>query len=369
MEPADGPVSVSGGIQSPHPQPLLRHSAASRAFLRLLRVCALIGGTSRGERLYSAFVFILITAGVAFNVSFAVWRGGLMLREMGFVEAAAKSGGMFGMTDALMWVPSVACLCGGRRRYGALLLTLERRLGPLVGRSGYRPPAQHLRREVNWLLAIAAALILFSAAVSVAIMLTLHNEPAFFSSLSTIEVAILVSLFFVYSSSFHLTPLKFVFAGVHVSSGLRFINEELRADIDHSSQLTPVAIDHLLALHDDLSKAFTSLTTGMYYELLVCMLYGTISSIYMWLLLVLTAPSGVVSQYALMITQYVVGAETVGRDLDTFGDLGLFRLQRSTVLSISATILTYIIVLVQFYDAPVIQALCQAINGTAHPPN
>ncbi|KAF0293403.1 Protein SMG9 [Amphibalanus amphitrite] len=41
--------------------------------------------------------------------------------------------------------------------------------------------------------------------------------------------------------------------------------------------------------------------------------------------------------------------ETVGRDLDTLGDLGLFRLQRSTVLSIIATILTYVIVMLQFH--------------------
>ncbi|KAF0311375.1 hypothetical protein FJT64_017772 [Amphibalanus amphitrite] len=41
--------------------------------------------------------------------------------------------------------------------------------------------------------------------------------------------------------------------------------------------------------------------------------------------------------------------ETVGRDLDTLGDLGLFRLQRSTVLSILATILTYVIVMLQFH--------------------
>ena len=41
--------------------------------------------------------------------------------------------------------------------------------------------------------------------------------------------------------------------------------------------------------------------------------------------------------------------ETVSRDLDTLGDLGMVRLQRSTVLSIATTILTYIIILLQFF--------------------
>ncbi|KAF0307478.1 hypothetical protein FJT64_021218 [Amphibalanus amphitrite] len=41
--------------------------------------------------------------------------------------------------------------------------------------------------------------------------------------------------------------------------------------------------------------------------------------------------------------------ESVGRDLASLGELGLFRLQRSSMLSVAATVLTYIIVLVQFY--------------------
>ena len=41
--------------------------------------------------------------------------------------------------------------------------------------------------------------------------------------------------------------------------------------------------------------------------------------------------------------------ETVGRDLATLGDLGLFRLQRPTLLAVAATVLTYVIVLAQFF--------------------
>ena len=47
--------------------------------------------------------------------------------------------------------------------------------------------------------------------------------------------------------------------------------------------------------------------------------------------------------------ELVLFRETVGRDLDTLGDLGMIRLQSSIVPSILATILTYVIILIQFF--------------------
>ena len=39
----------------------------------------------------------------------------------------------------------------------------------------------------------------------------------------------------------------------------------------------------------------------------------------------------------------------VARDLDTIGDLGMCRLERSTNLAVVSTVITYAIVLLQFY--------------------
>ena len=389
----------------------LRHSAAARVFLRVLQLCALTGAGGRAHQLYAACVFLLTTTGAAFSVYWIVWRGLLLVETEGVVGAAARCG-MFGLSEVLMWAPSVPCVCGGRRRYGAVLLTLERCLSPLVGRPGYRRPELSLRVQVNWLLAVAAGLTLFTAANSMQFLLGAYQGINFGPlSVSTAGVMGLAASFFAYATHFHLVSLKFVFAGAHVTTGFRFINQQLQTSIEGKAQLTPSALQELLALHDRLSHAFTSLTSSMYYELFIGMSYGTVSNISMWLLLILTIPSGTLWQHALMISQYVVGAgvavvlpceltqralaavgetrdllltaerrqpqlsqqlglfrETVGRDLQTFGDLGLFRLRRSTLLSITATVLTYIIVMVQFYGAAGPEVVCAAGPANATEP-
>ena len=126
-------------------------------------------------------------------------------------------------------------------------------------------------------------------------------------------------------------------------------------------------------------------------ELITVMGYGTLSSVSVWMLLICSIRNGAVAvaDEAPFIVLYILGAtlavalpceivqrvldmvsqtrglllkpqlqqsqqeldlfwKAVGHDLDTLGDLGLFRIQRSTILSITATILTYIIVMVQF---------------------
>ncbi|KAF0290447.1 hypothetical protein FJT64_011333 [Amphibalanus amphitrite] len=401
--PADCPVSDE--VES-----ALRGSVASRALLRLLKAGALTMIAGRADRVYAAGVFALVTAGVAYNASSQLLLAVHQAGESGVVVMASQTN-MFGMIEVILWAASLACLCGGRRRYGRLLVTLERHLSPLLGRPGYQSPARQLRTEVNWVLAVFVALTLFTAGTVINSIASSWGGKTFESlSISTTGIVAFDSSYFLYTTHFYTVPLKFVFAGVYVISGFRFINRNLRTAIDsaQSSQLTSDVLQQLLSLHDDLSKAFTALTDSMYYELLICMIYGTVSNITMWLLLILLIPSGALAQEAAMILQYVVGAavtvvlpceltqrvlsavgetrdllltaerrrpqlsqplrlfrETVGRDLDTLGELGLFRLRRSTLLSITATILTYIIVMVQFYAAPGAEVACPAANATA----
>ncbi|KAF0288802.1 hypothetical protein FJT64_012831 [Amphibalanus amphitrite] len=56
--------------------------------------------------------------------------------------------------------------------------------------------------------------------------------------------------------------------------------------------------------------------------------------------------------------------EEAGRQLETIGELGLFRLRRSTLLSLVSTVLTYIIVVAQFQSAEIPTASAAA-NSTA----
>ena len=128
-------------------------------------------------------------------------------------------------------------------------------------------------------------------------------------------------------------------------------------------------------------------------ELITVMSYGTLSSVSVWMVIISNIRNGVdaFTYSAPFIVLYMLGTtfavavpfkmvqrvldmasqtrvlllkpqlqqsqlhqelslfrEAVGHDLDTLGDLGLFRLQTSTILSITATVLTYIIVMVQF---------------------
>ena len=147
----------------------------------------------------------------------------------------------------------------------------------------------------------------------------------------------------------------------------------------------------LRSLQDDLSRAFARLMDVMNPELTILMSSGTLQLIALTMLAIGMFQTGdletidLVVMYVLCalvvlvvpceVAQAVLSAvgetrdqllrprwhrpelfqelslfrDTVHRDLDTLGDLGLFRLQRSTILAIAATVLTYVIILVQFF--------------------
>ncbi|KAF0307036.1 hypothetical protein FJT64_002338 [Amphibalanus amphitrite] len=147
----------------------------------------------------------------------------------------------------------------------------------------------------------------------------------------------------------------------------------------------------LREIYAELSETFSSLTNTMSAELVTIMCYGTLMSISICLVAISSILTETIARDAPTVVQFVMGAllavllpcelaqralnaahqmqglllrpqlqlpalqpelglfrESVGRDLASLGDLGLLRLQRSTVLSIVATVATYIIVMVQF---------------------
>ncbi|KAF0295540.1 hypothetical protein FJT64_006952 [Amphibalanus amphitrite] len=188
--------------------------------------------------------------------------------------------------------------------------------------------------------------------------------------------------------------VKFVLASLYVESGLQEINTLLTAMVEGHYQPDPAAVCDVISLHGELSRTFGLLTKVMSAELVLVMASGTIACVTILLTVVSSVTMGAFGDMALMVALYLMMAsvtmvlpseavhrcleaagearelllaaelrqprlslqlgllrESVSRDLDTLGELGLFRLRRSTVLSIGATILTNAIIMLQFYFA------------------
>ncbi|KAF0313174.1 hypothetical protein FJT64_016247 [Amphibalanus amphitrite] len=156
----------------------------------------------------------------------------------------------------------------------------------------------------------------------------------------------------------------------------------------------PAAVCDIISLHGELSRTFSRLTRAMSAELVLVMASGTIVCVTILLTVIssltmgtfevmvptlvlytglasvtMVLPSEAIQRcleaageaHGLLLAaelrqpplshQLGLLRESVGRDLDTLGELGLFRLRRSTVLSIGSTILTNAIIMLQFYFA------------------
>ena len=357
--------------------------------LRLLRLHALTGAGGRAERLYAAGVFALSTVGVAFTGTFAFRLGLEMLPRVGAVRTAAITG-FFGGIYVLTWLPLLFCFCGGRRRHWALQAAVREALGALITLPRYAEPLRALRREAGFLLALAAGLIVFIYASAVFFMVNIDDVPES-KLIPPVLMRLSASTFVIYSTCGQLLPIKYVLTAVQLTSGLRYIATELRAASEDGAQLRPATLHRLTALYGRLSGTFSRLTGHMSAELTSTVAYGVVSNVSMWLMLVLSVQEGTLVSYLPMISLYVVGTaasvglpcevtqralgavgdirdlllaaehrqpqlsqplgllrETACRDLERLGHLGLFRLERPLLLSVTATILTYIIVMVQF---------------------
>ncbi|KAF0314151.1 hypothetical protein FJT64_015393 [Amphibalanus amphitrite] len=173
--------------------------------------------------------------------------------------------------------------------------------------------------------------------------------------------------------------------------GHEVINIELKALADPQSQRGSKELQRLGELRDRLSLCMAQLTDGMQTELVLSMLLGISMEVITFLKMIAmfqepVTPPDVVSvvlfwatmgmtlvcpceagQRMLQLTaesrrlllqleglrpelasQAALLREAAVQDLDTLGDLGLFRLRRSTIVSVSSTILTYVIIMVQF---------------------
>ena len=369
-----------------------RDSVAQRVFLGILRACALTGGGGgrAADLLHVSLAMVLSTAAAGFTLVLHYYTGvSELYRGKNIFEALAKSS-IFGLMYVLMWVALMFCFITGRRRFSRLLQSAGQCLNNTANVPGYQESAQQLCREVAWLLAAAGCMTAMTVSVAT-YMLLVGNCQTISKCLVWQSYGIAFDIFYV---SFLFIPLKFVFVGLQMNSGFRVIAAALESSGDRKAVPDGLFLDQLMSLQEDLAQLFSNLTESMSCELVAAMANGTVGSVCMWLLLIVNISADNVAAFGPMLVLYILGAsvtivlpcelvqrvltslrrtqsllilaerrqpqlgqqlslfrEIVGRDLDRLGDLELFRLQRSTILSISATVLTYVIVMIQFLQS------------------
>ena len=374
-------------------------SVAERIVLVVLRVATLTsfggggGGTGAGwkDRLYVGVMYTINTIWAGFSTMF-LFTSALRLAKLGdSIVHVASSSAFFGLQLALLWLALTWNCAGGRRRYGELLERVRYLLHRVSLLPEFEGAALKLRRCMNRLLGAVCGLAVFTCARSFysALLDDMCRHSSGFGCSINVSLA---AVYWEFSFTVFMIPLKFVFAGVQILSGFWTINSSLQPVADGRRAPSRALLRRLAFLHDELSRAFSQVTSCMAAELITLTAFGTLTQVCVWLLLITGAHRGDLERLGPVVAMYLVGAaltltipcemaqrvlnaigetrdlllrsrwqrpelaqelslfrDTVSRDLDTIGDLGLFRLQRSTTMAISATILTYVIVLVQFY--------------------
>ena len=389
---ADGDDQPSSGGRGRVPQP-----ASARGMLWLLRAGALLSSSSNNniswiDIAYSGFASLLYTA-VGGYFAFDAFRNGVAMAIDGkSVVRATLQTGVFGLLPVLSWCSIMHCIWAGRARFRDLLMSVQELLARVVLMSGSEMSVQKLRKHSNWLLIYVICIaILFSVVSFFSVPLASHTSSALLNLMIRL-LAIMTSWLFGLCTC--LVTFKFILPGLYITIGLWGLNERLQSIAKKNQSLSQPILSELKSLHDELSRAFARLTGLMSFELTVQMTYGTLNLVSTPIFLAISAKDGDLSRYITPVfaqicnavvtvvlpselTQKALNAvgetrdlllsrsewhlrpelqpelglfrDTLSRDLETLGDLGQFRLQRSTILSITATVLTYAIVLVQFY--------------------
>ena len=383
----DRPTGAGGGRVA---QPV-----SARAMLWLLRAGALASSSSSSSWMdvaYSGFASLLYTtlggcfALFSFHVGVTAASHGKSL-----VRATLESG-FFGLLVVLSWCCMMHCIWAGRDRFRDLLSAVHDLLERVVLLSGSGTSVQKLRKYFNWLLVYAIFIAMLFAVVSFIITPAAGYSSSEFLDLMIRILVIMIS--WLYGFSTCLVMFKFMLPGIYISVGLWGLSAQLKTTIKKSHPPSLHILSDLRSLHDELSRAFARLTGTMSFALTLQMTFGTMSFVAMLILIIISARDGDLPQQTPFIVLQMCNAgvtlilpneltqraldiisetrdllltrsewqlrpelqpelglfrETLSRDLETLGDLGQFRLQRSTILSITATTLTYVIVLVQFY--------------------
>ncbi|XP_043211084.1 uncharacterized protein LOC122375663 [Amphibalanus amphitrite] len=384
-----GAPHLPSGTEEPPGEPAA--TPAARALLLLLRVTGLV--TDRAgpaARLYAALAFVVNSAGAGWFTVVCISTG-RVLQGDGHVVVALSHSGFFGLMYVLMWMSMACCFLWSREQYGEQLTIIRAAVHRLSEFHGSMELSASLRRNTSKLLAVVV--ILFTITVAVRLYYQLLF-PCGKLPLPCLPSLIYLIVFCWSIVSFCLVPFKYVLSSLYVESGLQKISTILSAMVEERYQPDPAAVCDIISLHGELSRTFGRLTRAMSAELVLVMASGTIICVTMLLTVISSLTLGTFEVMVPMLVLYTGLAsvtmvlpseaiqrcleaagearelllaaelrqpplsrqlgllrESVGRDLDTLGELGLFRLRRSTVLSISSTILTNAIIMLQFYFA------------------
>ena len=361
---------------------------SGRVILWLMRLTGQSGGSSWFFKLNATLSYAFLTFAsltLAFQKGLA---GAARLRETQAFFTAAMESSLFGVTHVLTWLPMTCTFFVGRRRYEVLLTGLRE-----AGEStrDYPSHAMCLRWLNRQFRAMLVGTILSTTILLVNYILLRDVAQQCNKSTSSCVKSVMFSIIYTTIDAIMFqVGTKLIFAGTIIVSGFQVVCYEIKTMVDQGC-IDLKKLKHLRKCHAKLSTSFSHMTRGMFPELLVGMLYGIIAQVSSFLLIVSTIQRGrgfeqtsnillrlwgavmtvavpceagqkildQVSQTrgtlldlpsADLITNQEVTLflEATRRDLDDLGDTSLFRLRRSTVLAITSTVITYIIVFIQF---------------------
>ena len=400
---ADRPLTVAAAAAADaedHEKVRNRGAILCRAFVSLLRLTGLSGSASWSARLWSAALYGLQTA-MTFHLLRQSLEAFAQLRNAGTpFFGALTSSNFVAIPNVVEWAALTASFVWGRRHYGTLLSQVHAILADIdkLPRLTEKRKPSHYAGEYVWAF-ISATVVMFSVTNGVTVASVCREGS---TQDCVFALCHFVAFGYIYIA-LQLVAIKFIFAGLMLNSGFIAVNEELEAFVTNGCE--EVRLRQIGQLQKQLSDVFIRLTSSMTAELVFTVAYGILVEIVICLLLVNLSTLDVARLLRLLMflsaafVAMVGPCETcqlllkrlghsrdlllqlewqqpqlaeptqlmqklVARDLETFGDLSFFFLRRSTLSGITTTVLTYIIVMVQFQMSEYVSPA--AGNATDH---
>lgn len=385
------PVTLRGGEQAIPPQPLTLSQLAWPLRVRVfcMRLEGQLATDSWLMLVFQLLHYIFIS--FACQTTACHWRevGIQHWRDTGQFFSSMRESIFFGLPMMLWLVVVSVTFLFCRRPTAQALSGLQRCLAQMQELDSHPACSKSLHTviwKINCLHIVIPALILASHFVY---FCTTHNASGS-SGITAASFLQAMSGSVVQISIMHI-PSKFHTISVMVTSGFTIVHKELERLAELGDEPTLDAIIQLRNFHVRFSKIYSHLTSKLSVELFLVMTVGVINEVHFFLFFLNAAYTGQTSplnSLSILIllgvtmslivpcqaSQGVLNAvertrtcllelqwtswevdrevrrmlDAVCRDLETLGDLGLFRLKGSTILTATATIATYSIVILQF---------------------